>query len=124
MKDENKTMGQLIAELNELRSEFEKTPKERQPNRLEMLGALAGGMAHDLNNILGAIIGYAEIMELFEDSSKEESKTRIRGILRAAYRAKGLVEQIHLLSSQTDGDVLENRGDVSDQKPLTPFNNK
>lgn len=57
-----------------LEAEREKVKLQEQINRskkMEALGLLAGGVAHDLNNILSGVTGYAELMlmKLPEDSS-------------------------------------------------------
>ena len=97
MKDENKTKSQLISELKELRATADELLAARNTQHLEALGTLAGGIAHEFNNVLGTIIGYAEIMEMFDDTKDEQIKSRIKGILRGAYRAKDLVKQVRAL---------------------------
>lgn len=70
-----------------------------QAQKMEAIGTLAGGIAHDFNNILGAIIGYAEMIQ--EDCSKESAITHdIQQILKAGNRAKELVKQILAFSRQ------------------------
>jgi PAS domain S-box-containing protein len=64
-----------------------------QSRRLESVGLLAGGVAHDLNNMLSPILGYAEILrdELPADSPHQ---TDVREISRAGERARDLVRQL------------------------------
>ena len=75
----------------------------RQAQKMEAIGTLAGGLAHDFNNILGPIILHAEIcMEgLDEDDPMHGSFCEI---LDAANRAKGLVGQILYLGRQREQD--------------------
>jgi PAS domain S-box-containing protein len=63
----------------------------RQAHKLEAIGRLAGGVAHDFNNILTAIAGNADL--LLEDAPPELSED-IREIRRSADRATRLVRQL------------------------------
>lgn len=65
----------------------------RQSQKMEVIGALASGVAHDFNNILSIIMGY---LELSLDSRSDEAtiKQNLKQALRASYRARDLVQQI------------------------------
>ncbi len=69
--------------------------------KMEAIGNLAGGVAHDFNNILGGIIGYAQ---LIKKHSSRESRIYpyVDQILKASERATGLVRQILLFSRKTE----------------------
>jgi PAS domain S-box-containing protein len=72
-----------------------------QAQKMEAIGTLAGGIAHDFNNILGAILGYAEMVR--EDCSPGSLAARdLDQILAAGNRAKDLVKQILAFSRQTE----------------------
>ena len=73
----------------------------RQAQKMEAIGTLAGGVAHDFNNILGAILGNAELAqdELPADSPVRESLT---AILVATRRAADLVRQILTFSRRRE----------------------
>ena len=70
-----------------------------QAQKMEAIGTLAGGITHDFNNILAAIIGYTELAMLDEP---EESGLRLylEKIRQAGQRAKELVNHILAFSRQ------------------------
>jgi PAS domain S-box-containing protein len=64
-----------------------------QSQKMEAIGRLAGGVAHDFNNVLTAILGYAELglLELGEQDPLREHLTEIQ---KGADRAAGLTHQL------------------------------
>lgn len=71
----------------------------------EALGTLAGGVAHDFNNILAIISGYTNLA-LERISEDDEAAEYIRQVTTATERARDLVSQI-LMYSRTDSSRFE-----------------
>ena len=64
-----------------------------QAQKLESIGRLAGGVAHDLNNLLSPILGYGEM--LLEDSREDAFRREaLEQIVNAGRRARDLVHQL------------------------------
>src|SRR5690348_12887119 len=61
----------------------------RQAQKLEAVGTLAGGVAHDFNNILGAIIGYAELAREALAEPEQASKDMDELLKRSEERRVG-----------------------------------
>ncbi|MFH1985608.1 MAG: ATP-binding protein [Pseudomonadota bacterium] len=90
----------MKAALREHEKEKEQLEKQiRHSQKMEAIGTLAGGVAHDFNNILYPIIGYTEMAmdELAEGTAAREN---MEEVLTAAKRARRLVEQILTFSRQ------------------------
>ncbi len=66
----------------------------RQAQKLEAIGRLAGGVAHDFNNILTVILGYTTILHEKLKNDDESFKNEVKGIEDAANRASALTRQL------------------------------
>jgi signal transduction histidine kinase len=82
------------------KAEEERRILEERLNRaekMEALGTLAGGVAHDLNNVLGIVVGYAELLlDGLDDASP--MKPRLLNILRGGERAAAIVQDLLTLA--------------------------
>jgi len=76
----------------------------RQSQKMQAIGTLAGGVAHDFNNILTAIMGYAE---LSQSQCEKDSLiySNLGEIIRGADRASQLVDQILKFSRQSEKNI-------------------
>ncbi|HEY5960555.1 MAG TPA: PAS domain S-box protein, partial [Polyangiaceae bacterium] len=65
----------------------------QQAQKMESVGRLAGGVAHDFNNMLGAILGHTE-MAMDVVAQDDPLRTELVGIQRAALRSAELIRQL------------------------------
>jgi len=69
----------------------------RHMEKMEAIGTLAGGVAHDLNNVLGVLSGYAELLLM---ETREESPARVHAdkILRSSERGAAIIQDLLTLA--------------------------
>jgi PAS domain S-box-containing protein len=91
--DETGRVTGMVVNLTDLTHTKQLESQLSQARKMEAVGTLAGGIAHDFNNILAAITGYSELA-LYQTKEDEPTRADINQILKAAERAKELVQQI------------------------------
>jgi len=73
----------------------------RQTQKMQAIGTLAGGVAHDFNNILTPVIIQTELA-LLNATDDGPLRNSLQEILEAGYRAKSLVKQILTFSREAE----------------------
>jgi signal transduction histidine kinase len=90
-----------------------------QQERLESIGKLAGGVAHDFNNILAVILNYAAFVA-DGVSDRPEVLNDIEEVQRAAQRAAALTRQLLIFGRRglVHGDVIDINRVIEDTRTL------
>jgi PAS domain S-box-containing protein len=114
--------GRLVGVLGIARDVTDRLSLEqqlRQAQKMEAVGRLAAGVAHDFNNILTAITGYAQL--LLEDlGTADPHRADVDEIRKAADRAAALTRQLLAFSRQQilQPTVLDLNALVSDTESM------
>ena len=89
MEDRNKSREQLLLELSASRGQI----AELNSQRLESIGTLAGGIAHDYNNLLTTIMGNISLIKM-STSPGDKIFQRLTEAEHACEKAKELTQQL------------------------------
>ena len=97
---------QFLGFFSDLTEKLQMEQRLRQSEKMSVLGQLAGGVAHDFNNQLQCILGYADLMEryVFNQGLDRKSQGYMTNIQTACDRSRDLVKQ--LLAFSRKGERL------------------
>ena len=93
VRDESGAIVNYVSVQRDVTHELQMEEQYRQMQKMEAIGRLAGGVAHDFNNVLTAVMGYAGLT-LAKLSPDDPNHSDIEGIHKAAERATNLTRQL------------------------------
>ena len=105
VRDETGKAVRMVGGVRDLTERKNFEARLLRSQRMESIGVLAGGIAHDLNNILAPILMSIDILK--QDSRGKEHAHRMLEIVRAsAQRGADLVRQVLTFSRGADGEYM------------------
>jgi two-component system, cell cycle sensor histidine kinase and response regulator CckA len=106
--DEGGVVEKLVIVNRDITNRKQLEEQFRQVQKMEAVGRLSGGVAHDFNNMLGVIIGYGEVIQEGLDKV-HPLRDSVDEILKAGHRAASLTRQLLAFSRQQvlDPKVLD-----------------
>jgi PAS domain S-box-containing protein len=88
--------------------------------KMEALGTLAGGVAHDLNNILGIVVGYSEMI-LDEVEETSPLRRKMVNIFSSGQKAAAVVDDLLAMARRgVPGSSILNLNDIIDDCQQSP----
>lgn len=102
-----------VSEENKLRSQL------IQAQKMEAIGTLAGGVAHDFNNILQVVLGYSDLL-LTDKTLDKTRQENLRKVYTSAQRGAELVKRLLTFSRKSDAHprILNLNDEVTQVKKL------
>ena len=90
--EKNEVIG-VIVSVHDVTEKTQIEERLQRAEKMEAIGLLAGGVAHDLNNVIGISIGYSEMMldDLEPDSPL---RSHVESIMQATERASAIVQDM------------------------------
>lgn len=106
-------MRTLAASFNTMVGTLKETQEQLiQKEKLASVGQLAAGVAHEINNPLGSVLLYADILHKETPAEDRQQKEDLQMIIREATRCKTIVND--LLNFSRQNEILAQETDVND----------
>ena len=97
-----------LLELNKILEEIHQSEETiAHQQRLQIMGTMTGGIAHEFNNLLTPIMGYAELL-MMELPERSENYDNASEIYEASAKAKEIIQQISSLSRKNMETAFKN----------------
>ncbi|MFQ5597121.1 MAG: response regulator [Nitrospiria bacterium] len=94
LRTSNEQLQREISERKQMEEEHQRLEAQlRQTQKLETVGQLAGGVAHEYNNLLTPIIGHVDIL-LRQTSNQPKLQASLLTVKKAAWRSAGLTKSL------------------------------
>ena len=96
----------------------------RRAEKMEAVGTLAGGVAHDLNNVLGVLVGYSELL-LEKIPQPSPLREYVDRILQSGLKGAAIIQDLLTLARRgvAVSEVVNLNGVVSDYLQSPEFEN-
>jgi len=101
VKDSSGNIVNFVAVKRDITEHLELSRQLFQAQKMEAIGTLAGGVAHDFNNILQVALGYSELM-LGDEGLPQRYKSDLRKINQSAKCGADLVHRLLTFSRKTE----------------------
>jgi PAS domain S-box-containing protein len=102
VRDAEGKVVNYVAVKRDITHESELEAQLRQAQKMEAVGQLAGGVAHDFNNMLAVIRGNAELLLMDEEQYTAAAREGLKHVVQASERAANLTRQLLAFSRKQD----------------------
>ena len=120
VRNQNGAIVSFVSVQRDVTRELELEAQYRQAQKMEAIGRLSGGVAHDFNNMLVVINGYSELLLGRYLSDSNPARKHVEEIKKAGERAAALTRQLLAFSRQQvlQPEVLDLNGVVADLEKM------
>jgi two-component system, cell cycle sensor histidine kinase and response regulator CckA len=104
VEDEGDEPGTVLAIASDVTAQRALEQQLLRAQRMDSLGTLAGGVAHDLNNVLSPILLASELLQL--EATDDQQVHLLQAIQRGAQRGSALVSQVLTFARGVEGERI------------------